>query len=160
MAQHVVTPDALQRIAVLEEQVAALRRTGWERDEVPLYPTHFETMPFLDTAAFTSTWECIITPRTATLSLGLVFIGDSVSAVNTGGAWQVLLNSADVVMSGTVAATFSYQFATKVVDLTPYRSLNDLKIQVMCRRTSGATTGGKFGGGGSIAIAPTYARLL
>lgn len=159
MPQHIVTPDALQRIAVLEEQVAALRRTGWERDELPFYPTHYEGMPYQDGTAFTSSWECVLAPRTATLSLGLVFIGDFVSPSNTGGAWQVLAGS-DVVMSGTCAATFAYQFATKVIDLSPYRTLTELKIQIQARRTSGSSTGGKFGGGGSIGIAPTYARLL
>lgn len=160
MPQHIVTPDAMQRLAVLEEQVAALRRTGWERDELPFYPTHYEGMPYQDGTTFTSSWECVLAPRTATLSLGLVFIGDSVSAVNSGGAWQVVANTTDVVMAGTVAATLAYQFAAGVIDLTPYRTMADLKIQIMTRRTSGATTGGKFGGGGSIGISPTYARLL
>ncbi|WP_329592104.1 hypothetical protein OG195_27225 [Streptomyces sp. NBC_01362] len=160
MPQHATTPSFLERLAVLEEQVATLRRTGWERDELPFYPTSMRAMPYDDATAFTSVWESVLTPRTASLSLGLVFIGDQVSGTNTGGAWQVVLAEADTVMSGSVAATFSYQFAAQVIDLTPYRTLTELKIQIQVRRTSGVTTGGKFGGGGAIGMAPRFARLL
>ncbi|MFJ1698194.1 hypothetical protein ACIOHC_24265 [Streptomyces sp. NPDC088252] len=160
MAQYSTTPDFLQRLAVLEEQVAQLRRTGWERDELPFYPTSMQTMPYTDATSFTSVWETILAPRTASLSLGLVAIGDQVGTTNTGGAWQVVLAEADIVMAGSVPATFSYQFAAQVIDLTPYRALTELKVQIQVRRTSGATTGGKFGGGGAIGMAPRYARLL
>ncbi|MDV9194308.1 hypothetical protein [Streptomyces sp. Wh19] len=160
MPQHATTPSFLERLAVLEEQVATLRRTGWERDELPFYPTSMRAMPYDDATAFTSVWESVLAPRTASLSLGLVFIGDQVSGTNTGGAWQVVLNEADTVMSGSIAATFSYQFAAQVIDLTPYRTRTELKVQIQVRRTSGATTGGKFGGGGAIGMAPRYARLL
>ncbi|MGY4903324.1 hypothetical protein [Streptomyces sp. 900116325] len=160
MAQQVTSRSFLERLAVLEDQVAQLRRTGWERDELPVYPTSLRAMPYEDDTAFITTWETVLSPRTGSLSLGLVFIGDFVGATNTGGAWQVLLNGADVVMSGTIAATFSYQFAAQVIDLTPYRNLTGLKLQIQVRRTSGATTGGKYGTGGAVAIAPRYARLL
>ncbi|MFC9752976.1 hypothetical protein [Streptomyces sp. NPDC056921] len=160
MPQRATTPSFLERLAVLEEQVATLRRTGWERDELPFYPTSMRAMPYDDAGAFTSVWESVLTPRTASLSLGLVFIGDQVSGTNTGGAWQVVLAESTTVMSGSVAATFSYQFAAQVIDLTPYRALTELKIQIQVRRTSGATTGGKFGGGGAIGMSPRYARLL
>ncbi|MGW1433375.1 hypothetical protein ACWD6K_32745 [Streptomyces sp. NPDC002431] len=160
MPQYTQTPDVLQRLAELEAQVAQLRRTGWERDELPLYPTSMRSMPYEDSTSFTSVWESIFTPRTATLSLGLVFIGDQVGTTNSGGAWQVVLAESAVVMSGTIAASFSYQFAAAVIDLTPYRTAADLKVQIQTRRTSGATTGGKFGGGGSIGMGIRYARLL
>lgn len=140
--------------------MATLRRTGWERDELPFYPTSMRAMPYDDATAFTSVWESVLTPRTAQLSLGLVFIGDQISGTNTGGAWQVVLAESNTVMSGSVAATFSYQFAAQAIDLTPYRALTELKIQIQVRRTSGATTGGKFGGGGAIGMAPRFARLL
>lgn len=159
MPQQPGTASFLERIAVLEEQVAALRRTGWERDEVPFYSTTLRGMAYEDSTTFTTVWESIITPRTATLSMGIVAIGDVVVTTNTGGSWQVLAGS-DVVMSGNVPATYSYQFGTAVISLAPYQTLPELKLQIQTRRTSGATTGGKFGGGGAIGIAARYARLL
>lgn len=161
MPQQPSTPNLLERLAVLEDEVAQLRRSGWERAEVPFYPTFMTTMPYSDSSvALATTWETVIAPRTGSLSLGIVAIGDQISAVNSGGVWQVVANSADVVMSGTVTPTFTYQFGAQVIDLTPYRGLVELKLQIQVRRTSGATTGGKFGGGGAIGIAPRYARLL
>lgn len=160
MAQQPSAPNFLERLAVLEDQVATLRRTGWERDELPFYATSLKGMAYEDATAFTTVWETILAPRTATLSLGIVTIGDVVGGANTGGLWQVVMNSADVVMNGSVPAAFSYQFGTGVIDLTPYRSLTELKVQIQTRRTSGANTGGKFGNGGAIGIAARYARLL
>lgn len=160
MAQQITAVSFLERLAVLEEQVAVMRRTGWERDELPFYPTSLHSMPYEDSTTFAIVWETILTPRTATLSLSLVTIGDQVSAVNTGGEWQVVLDDSAVVLSGTVAPTFSYQFATGVVDLAPYQGASQLKVQIKARRTSGSTTGGKFGSGGAVAVAPRYARLL
>ncbi|MFF9205151.1 hypothetical protein ACF1AE_25685 [Streptomyces sp. NPDC014986] len=151
--------DFLQRLAVLEEQVAVLRRAGRERDEVPFYPTSLRGMAYEDSTTFITLWETILSPRTAQLALGLVFIGDAVSGTNTGGDWQVLFDTT-VVASGTVPATLTYTFAALTLDLTPYRAASQLKVQVQIRRTSGATTGGRYGGGGSIGGAPRYARLL
>jgi hypothetical protein len=159
MPRIVQTPDVMQRIARLEAQVAALSRAGWERDELPLYPTSFRGMVFEDSTSFLTVWEAVLSPRTATLALGLVLIGDQVSGTNTGGSWQVLTDST-VVASGSVPPTFSYVFPTASIDLTPYRAATQLKVQVQVRRTSGATTGGKYGAGGSIGCSPTYARLL
>ena len=150
----------LQELAELREEVAALKRAGWERDELPFYPTSLHGMVYEDSTSLVTLWETIMSPRTATLSMGLVFIGDVVSSTNTGGNWQVLANSTDVVASGTVPATFSYQFPALTIDLTPYRALTQLKVQVQVQRTAGASTGGKYGGGGSIGGAPRYARLL
>ncbi|MEU9198843.1 hypothetical protein [Streptomyces sp. NPDC048332] len=160
MPQQSGTASFLERLAVLEEQMAAVRRTGWERDEVPFYATSLKGMAYEDATAFTTVWESIVTPRTGTFSLGIVAIGDVVGSTNSGGAWQVVMNSADVVMSGSVPPTFGYQFGAGVIDLAPYRTLTELKVQIQTRRTSGATTGGRFGGGGSIGIAARYARLL
>jgi hypothetical protein len=149
----------LQELAELKEQVADLRRAGWERDELPFYPTSLHGMVYEDSTSFVTLWETLLSPRTASLSLGLVLIGDVVSSTNTGGNWQVLLNT-DVAASGTVPATFSYQFPALTLDLTPYRALTSLKVQIQVQRTAGATTGGKYAGGGSIGGAPRYARLL
>ncbi|MFH9826717.1 hypothetical protein ACH4NG_26210 [Streptomyces bobili] len=153
-------PDLLRRIAVLEEQLDALRRSGWERDELPLFPTSLHGLVYEDNTSFTTYWESIFIPRTGTLALGMVMIGDVVSAVNTGGEWQVKLNDTTVVASGSVPATFSYAFPTATIPLTSYLNAGQLKVQLQCRRTSGATTGGRYGGGGSIGASPTYARLL
>ena len=154
------TPDFLQRLAELEETVAALQRAGWERDELPFYPTSLHTFVYEDATSFATLWETILSPRTAQLSLGLVFIGDVVSSVNTGGEWQVVFNDSTVVASGSVPNTFTYVLPALTLDLTPYRAASVLKVQIQVRRTSGTGTGGKFGGGGSIGGAPRYARLL
>lgn len=160
MPKVLTTPNFLQRIAILEQQVADLRRIGREQDELPFFPTSLRGLVYDDVTSFTTEWETILTPRTATLSLGLVLIGDSVSSTNTGGSWQVLFNDTTVVASGTVPATFSYVFPALSLDLTPYRASAQLKVSVQVRRTSGAPTGGKYGGGGSIGCAPRYARQL
>lgn len=160
MPQQPGITSFLERLSVVEEQLAALRRTGWVRDELPFYATSLKGMAYEDATAFTTVWETILTPRTATLSLGIVAIGDVVGTTNTGGSWQVLMNSTDVIMTGNVPATFSYQFGTGEIDLAPYLTLTELKVQIQTRRTSGATTGGKFGAGGSIGVAARYARLL
>ena len=152
--------DFLQRLAELEDTVAALQRAGWERDELPFYPTSLHTFVYEDSTSFATLWETILSPRTAQLSLGLVFIGDQVSSVNTGGEWQVVFNDSTVVASGTVPATLAYTLPALTLDLTPYRAASSLKVQIQVRRTSGTNTGGKFGGGGSIGGAPRYARLL
>jgi hypothetical protein len=89
-----------------------------------------------------------------------VFIGDQVSGVNSGGEWRVQLADTTTAGSGSVPPTFGYVLPTLTIDLTPYRQVPDLKVQIQVRRTSGATTGGKFGSGGSIGGAPRYARLL
>ncbi|MET9701673.1 hypothetical protein [Streptomyces griseus] len=159
MAQRVPSTDLLQRIAALEEQVATLRRTGWERDELPLYPTSFTAMAFADATTFSTLWEGVLSPRTASLSLGLTLVGDQVAAVNTGGSWQVLFNGL-VVWSGTVLPTYTVQYASTVLDLLPYRADSQLLVEIQTRRTSGATTGGRNGNGGSIGLSPRFARLL
>ncbi|MEU6229993.1 hypothetical protein [Streptomyces sp. NPDC047042] len=159
MPKVLKSPNFLQQLAVLREEVAALRRAGWERDELPFYPTSLHGLVYEDTTSFATLWETILSPRTASLSLGLVLIGDVVSSTNTGGEWQVLLDST-VVANGSVPATFSYVFPALTLDLTPYRAATQLKVQVQVRRTAGASTGGKFGGGGSIGVSPRYARLL
>lgn len=152
-------PNFLQELGRLREEVDALRRAGWERDELPFFPTSLHGLVYEDSTSFLTVWETILSPRTATLSLGLVLIGDVVSSTNTGGEWQVLLDAA-VVASGTVPATFSYTFPALSLDLTPYRAATQLKVQVQVRRTSGAGAGGKYGGGGSIGCSPRYARIL
>ena len=151
--------DFLQQLAEVREQVAALRRAGTVADELPFFPTSQRGLVYEDGVAFLTTWETILTPRTATLDIGLVFLGDVVGSTNTGGAWQVLLEDA-VVGSGTVPATFAFSTPSVLVDLTPYRSASQVKVRLQTRRTSGATTGGLYGNGGSVGSAPRYARLL
>ncbi|PJN38990.1 hypothetical protein CG747_20840 [Streptomyces sp. CB02959] len=151
----------MERLAIVEERLDRLERAGREVDEVPFYPTNMRVMAYDDTAAsFMTTWETIITPRAAMLSLGLVFIGDYVSPTYTGGAWQVVVNDTTVIASGSVPASLTYTFPAVTLDLSPYRNSPDLKIQIQTKRTSGATTGGKFGGGGSIGSAARFARQL
>ena len=155
------SPDILQRLAALEEQVATLQRSrSSDPDEVPFYPTSLRGLVYEDFTAFGTLWETIISPRAATLSLGLVFFGDQVSGTNTGGEWRIQLNDSTVVTTGSVPASFSFVFATASIDLTPYRADSQLKVQLQVRRTSGATAGGRYGTGGTIGGAPRYARLL
>lgn len=154
------TPDFLQRLAELEETVAGLQRAGWERDELPFYPTSLRTFVYEDSTSFATLWETVMSPRTALLSLGLVFIGDQVSGVNTGGEWRVQFDDSTTVATGTVPNTFAYTLPALSLDLTPYRAASSLKVQIQVRRTSGTNTGGKYGGGGSIGGGPRYARLL
>jgi hypothetical protein len=162
MPAYASTPDLGQRIVRLERELAQLRRRSSPMfDEVPVFPTAFQGMPAIDDTSFVTAWETVLTRRTESLSVGLVFIGDQAGSplVNTGGAWQVLLNGT-VVMSGTVAATFSYQFANQSLSLAAYPEGTEVKLEIKVRRTSGATTGGRWGFGGSILIAPRYIRLL
>ena len=149
----------LQDLAALRAEVAELRRSGTVREELPLFPTSQHGLVYEDATSFVTVWESILAPRTASLSLGLVLLGDIVSSTNTGCEWQVLLDGTQVA-NGTVPATFSYVLPTLTLDLTPYRAQSQLKIQVQVRRTAGASTGGKWGGGGSIGCSPRYARLL
>jgi hypothetical protein len=160
MPAYASTPNILQRIARMERQLEQLQRRSPAldmRDELAVFPTALYAMPMMDETSFITVWETLFAPRTGSLDLGLVFIGDQVSGVNTGGQWRVLLDGA-VVMSGTVAATFSYQFAAQVLPLDVNNP--DVKLEIQSRRTSGATTGGRNGGGGTISIAPRYARLI
>ncbi|MEU7431096.1 hypothetical protein AB0B07_09595 [Streptomyces sioyaensis] len=151
----------MERLARLEDRLDQLERSGREVDEVPFYPTNSRVMVYDDTSAsFSTTWETIITPRTARLSLGLVFIGDYVSPNYTGGSWQVVVNDTTVIGSGSVPASLTYVLPTVTLDLSPYRNAPDLKIQIQTQRTAGTTTGGKFGGGGAIGSAPRFARQL
>ncbi|MFD8667089.1 hypothetical protein ACFV1U_17050 [Streptomyces microflavus] len=159
MPQRVRDVSFPARLARLEEEVAQLRRSGAERDELPLYPTAFTALAFSDATAFTTLWETTFAPRTAGLSIGLTLVGDQVASVNTGGAWQLLLNGA-VVWSGSVVANYTVQSATTVLDLLPYRGTQEVLLQIQTRRTAGATTGGRNGNGGSIGLSPRYARML
>src|SRR5919109_277672 len=143
MPKVVRSQNFLQELAALRAELDDLKRSGWERDELPFYATSLHGLIYEDSTSLVTLYETILTPRTATLSLGLVLIGDSVSSTNTGGNWQVLANS-------TVPATFSYTFPALTIDLTPYRALTSLKIQLQVQRTAGATTGGKYGGGGAL----------
>ncbi|MEV5659789.1 hypothetical protein [Streptomyces flaveolus] len=152
--------DILQRINQLEEQVALLRRTGRTVDEVPFWPVNFNGLAYEDDTTWSNMWETTLTPRTASLEMGMLFVGDQVGGVNTGGEWQILLDSSTVAASGTVPATYTYASPTASIDLTPYRGAAQLQVRIQVRRTAGATTGGKFGGGGSIGASIRYARLL
>lgn len=161
MPQYYREQSVEERLTILEEQLAQLRRSGRRADELPMNRTNFEGLNFDDTsAAFTTVYETTYTPRSASLAIGLLLIGDSVSAVNTGGSWQVIVNTTDVVASGSVPATFSYVTPSLVLDLSPYLSASDLRVDLQTRRTAGATTGGRYGGGGCIGSSIRYARMI
>ncbi|MBL1107344.1 hypothetical protein JK361_22520 [Streptomyces sp. 5-8] len=154
------SPNLLRDIAELRDAVAAMQRAGREQAELPFFPTSLHGLVYEDNTTFTTVWETVLSPRTATLSLGLVLLGDVVGTTNTGGAWQVVFNDSTVVASGSVPPTFSFTFPALTLDLTPYLTAAQLKTQVQVQRTSGATTGGKYGAGGAIGCSPRYARLI
>src|SRR5919109_5163781 len=116
MPKVVRSQNFLQELAALRAELDDLKRSGWERDELPFYATSLHGLIYEDSTSLVTLYETILTPRTATLSLGLVLIGDSVSSTNTGGNWQVLANSTDLVANGTVPATFSYTFPALTID--------------------------------------------
>lgn len=145
---------------MLEDQLAQLRRSGRRADELAMHPTNFRGLNYDDSTVYTTVWETTFTPRSASLNLGLMFIGDVVSAVNTGGDWQVFVNTTDVIASGSVPATFSYVLPDLALDLSPYLAKADLRIDVRTRRTAGATTGGRNGSGGCIGSSIRYARMI
>ncbi|WP_098892277.1 hypothetical protein [Streptomyces sp. or3] len=158
MPQRIRDVSLPARVARLEERLEQLQRTGWERDELPLYATGYSAMPFSDATTFSTLLENTFAPRTASLALGLTAVGDQVAGVNTGGEWQVLLAGA-VVWSGTVPANFTVQYPVATLDLLPYRGATELLIQIQTRRTAGANTGGRNGNGGSIGLSPRFARF-
>ncbi|MEU4205577.1 hypothetical protein AB0F64_37395 [Streptomyces sp. NPDC026294] len=161
MPQYAKSRDPMERLAILEERLAQLERTGRTTSEIPFFPTASHGLFWEDTGAFATTWETIITPRAAVVSLGLVFIGDLVGSTYTGGAWQVVLNDGAVTVgSGAVPPSATYALPAVSIDLGLYRGAPDLKIQIQTRRTSGATAGGRYGGGGAIGSAPRFARQL
>jgi hypothetical protein len=154
------TPDFLERLAAVERQLGELRRTGRTASEVPFFSARLTSLVYESNAGWATLWETVITPRAATLLLGLALIGDQVGSVNTGGEWQVLIDDANPVASGSVPPTFAFVYPTATIDLMPYRTATQLKISIQVRRTFGATTGGRTGTGGSIGCSPRYARLL
>jgi hypothetical protein len=147
-----------ERLAIVEDQLAALRRQGSLVDDLAMFPVYFEAAVFDDSTALDPTWSNTFTPRASTLTLGLLFFGDTVGTTNTGGAWDVTLNGASVA-NGTVPATYTIVTPTVILDLSPYLGTKDLTVAVRTRRTSGATTGGRYTTGGCIASGVTFARL-
>ncbi|WNI15582.1 hypothetical protein [Actinacidiphila sp. ITFR-21] len=150
-----------ERVAILEERLAKLERSGSVVDDINLFRVGFENYNYDDSPSLNTIFENWFTPRGGRLTLGLTFYGDQVGtspAVNTGGAWTILLNSV-VAASGTVPATFTLTDAYVVLDISPYLGQNTLHLEVQTQRTSGATTGGRYGGGGCIGSAVHQARI-
>lgn len=162
MARLIRSQDLGERVAVLEEQLARLQRASGVVDDVVLFRVGFENYLFDDTSLNLNTvHETTFTPRGAALTLGLSFYGDYVGTapqVNTGGTWDVLVNGTTAA-SGTVPATYTIVDTAPVLDLSPYLGARDLHVEVRTRRTSGATTGGRYNGGGCIASIIRYARI-
>jgi hypothetical protein len=148
-----------EQVAVLTAQVAQLRRSGSVVDDVSLFATGFENYNYDDASVALSTvFENTFTPRGASLVIGLSVFGDQVSAVNTGGTWDVLVNGVTAA-AGTVPATFTIVNSDVVIDLSPYLGTTSVHVEIRTRRTAGATTGGRYGGGGCIASTVRYARM-
>ncbi|MEU3962928.1 hypothetical protein AB0F42_24500 [Streptomyces buecherae] len=159
MAQYARTPDLLQQVAQLRARLEVLeRRSPPVRDEVPFFPTSSRTMAYDDRTTFINAWETTIAPRGSLLSIGLSFLGDNVGGVATAGEWQVVAAGV-VVGAGTVPASNVISMPAVTIDLAPYQSAQSLLVLLQTRRTSGATTGGRYGAGGSIGSSIRYARL-
>jgi hypothetical protein len=162
MATIVREQSLAERVAVLEERLARLQRASSVVDDVSIWRVGFENYLFDDASSALSTvHETTFTPRGAALTLGLSFYGDQVGTspvVNSGGTWDVLLNGVSSA-SGSVPATYTIIEATPTLDLSPYLGTRDLHVEVRTRRTAGATTGGRYGGGGCIASIVRYARI-
>jgi hypothetical protein len=150
----------MARMGALERQVSELRRRRAQPlVDVPFFPVSAQTMPYQSYTGWTTAWEAVVAPRGEALHVGLAMIGDRVSSTDTGGEWQVLVNGS-LQASGFVDPIFSLQYASVVLVLSGLVGLPEVTVSVQTRRTSGAPTGGKHGAGGSIGIAPTWARLM
>jgi hypothetical protein len=147
-----------ERVAILEDQLARLQRRGTIVDDIAMFRTGFENYNYDDSTTLSTVMETTFTPRGGLLTLGLSFFGDLVGTTNTGGSWDCLLNGVTAA-SGTVPATYTIIDLQPVLDLSPYLGTADLHVEVRTRRTSGATTGGRYGAGGCIATALRYARI-
>lgn len=159
MAQYARTPDLLQQVAQLRERLEALeRRAPAVRDEVPFGGTGTRSMAFDDRTVFVTVWEAAFTPRGAKLSLGLIFLGDNTGGINTAGEWQVTVNGV-VAAGGGVPASGASERPEINLDLIPYQGAATLTVVLQTRRTSGATTGGRYGTGGCIGSGIRYARI-
>lgn len=147
-----------ERLAVLEDTVAALRRAGTVVDDLAMFPVYYLGMEYVDSTTLQAAWQNIFTPRSSTLTLGMQLFGDQVGATNTGGAWEIFLNGTSVA-NGLVPATFTIVQPVVPLDLSPYLGVKDLLVELRTRRTSGATTGGRYGTGGCIASGFLFARM-
>lgn len=148
-----------ERVAVTEDAVARLQRAGSVVDDIAMFRTGFENYNYDDqSTALATVFENTFTPRGAVLLLGVSLFGDQVGATNTGGVWDVLVNGVTAA-SGTVPATFTIVSSEIVIDLSPYLGTTSVHVEFRTRRTAGATTGGRYAGGGCIASAVRYARM-
>lgn len=147
-----------EQVAILAEQVAQLRRSGSVVDDLTLFRTGFENFNYDDASSLSTVFENTFSPRGSSLVIGLSIFGDQVSAVNTGGTWDVLVNSVTAA-SGSVPATFTIIDTDVAIDLSPYLGTSSVHVEIRTRRTAGATTGGRYGGGGCIASTIRYARM-
>ncbi|KRV48776.1 hypothetical protein AQ490_23175 [Wenjunlia vitaminophila] len=159
MPQYLRPVDLAEQVQRLTERVAQLeRRSADTRAEMPMWPTGPRGVVNADETVFATQWEGMVQPRTRTLSIGLLLLGDQVAGVNTGGEWR--LRVAEVVAAtGVIVANFTWSLQGADLDLTPYMTTANVKIEFQTRRTSGATTGGKYGTGGCIASVIRYALL-
>lgn len=141
-----------EQVAALMDRVARLeRRSPTVLDAGSLLPTSFHGLVYEDSTSYVTYFETTVTAPRHAASIGLVFLGDQVGTTNSGGLWQVLLNgSLPAGASGGITANFSFQFAAVVLDLSALSG--QVHIEVQGRRTAGATTGGRYGTGGTIGI--------
>jgi hypothetical protein len=140
---YVMTTDALSRKGVA---------LPWR--PVGFGATGFFSAPYAQGGTWTEILSAGVPCDAPKLHLDLQFVGDQVTSggvtTNTGGAWRVMVNGAQVA-TGSVPATFSYVSPSVDVDMTPYYAPgNSAQVSVQVQQTSGASTGGRNGGAGSI----------
>jgi hypothetical protein len=158
MPQYIRPPDLVSQVAQLLERVAQLeRRSPRVYDEMPMWPTGPRGVVYADSGAMETQWSGKLRVRAPWLSIGLLLIGDTVGTTLTGGGWQVLVEGA-VDSTGTVPADGTWHYEDVHLDLTSYMGA-DVQVEVQTRRSSGATSGGRYGTGGCIGSSIRYALI-
>jgi hypothetical protein len=122
--------------------------------------SNFQSAPYAQGPTWTETASAAVPRDAPKLHLDLAFTGDQIGGVNTGGNYRVLVNGTQVA-TGAVPATFSWVTVSYDIDMTPYYAPGSaVTVIIQVQQTSGASTGGRGGGAGSIisAIQGAYQR--
>ncbi|KJK55650.1 hypothetical protein [Saccharothrix sp. ST-888] len=121
--------------------------------------TSFGSAPYAQGAAWTETTSAWVPCDAPKLHLDLSFCGDQIAGSSTGGNYRILVGG-NTAATGAVPATFSWVSSSRDIDMTPYYAPgNAVYVSIQVQQTSGATTGGRGGGAGSIITAVNGAYL-
>lgn len=123
-------------------------------------PTSFISAPYSQGTGWAETASAWVPCDGPKLHLDLSFLGDQIGGVNTGGAYRILVAGGQVA-SGSVPATFSWVGVSLDIDMTPYYGPGSaVYVSIQVQQTSGASSGGRNGGAGSVisAVNGAYQR--